>query len=332
MHPKTDLQEFKVGLFVLAVVFISCFLIFFVAVKKELFSSRVPYFLMSTTGENIDPGIPVKLSGIKIGQVSRIELEPSGTARVEIEIRENYREWVTLGTRTSLSREGVIGGTYIKLIPGPRTNDILAVKSRIPLDREGGIEEKMRETLKTAEPVIEDLKVTVANIRTMTDQFVDPQGSIQRLISNADQVSAMLVSNEGLLNYVTRDKRAVEKIESILSRIDTISTNLDQLLARTSVKVDEMVPVIQKETVSILSDIRALVKDFKALRDQLGPAIQNVDQITENIKRATTDLDRVREEGEYTLRMGSELLQRLEHTWPLGEKEEPRKPREHPLP
>ncbi|RLB32310.1 MAG: hypothetical protein DRH20_15000, partial [Deltaproteobacteria bacterium] len=80
MNRRKENLELKVGVFVLLVLASALFLVFYAAVRQDLFSRRVSYLLMCETGEQIQPGIPVKLTGIKIGQVSAVALDPSGKA------------------------------------------------------------------------------------------------------------------------------------------------------------------------------------------------------------------------------------------------------------
>ena len=54
--------------------------------------------------------------------------------------------------------------------------------------------------------------------------------------------------------------------------------------------------------------------------------------ITDDIKKATKDLDRLRSRTEYTLRQGAELIERLERVWPLSGGGAPAPPQNHPLP
>ncbi|MBW1682483.1 MAG: MCE family protein [Deltaproteobacteria bacterium] len=332
MNRRKENLELKVGVFVLLVLASALFLVFYAAVRQDLFSRRVSYLLMCETGEQIQPGIPVKLTGIKIGQVSAVALDPSGKARIEIQILEKYRKWLTRGSRTFLSREGVIGSAFVKLIPGGRGSKLLPEGAKIPLERVGGVEEEVRRILKEAAPVMDDLRVTVANIRKITDQFVDPRGPIQRLLLNTDRISRMLASRDGLLEYVSGDPDAVRSLRRIMERADHIGQSLDRLLENANTKVEEVLPPVQQEIMVVLKEARALVAEFSRVKEQLNPAIENVLKITQNIRDATVDLERIRREGEYTLRLSTELLQRLQSTWPLGPEKETRVPLEHPMP
>lgn len=62
--------EFKVGIYVIVFMAVVLSSVVYIGIKKDLFAKKVIFFVTSNTGEKIERGIPVKLSGFKIGQVT----------------------------------------------------------------------------------------------------------------------------------------------------------------------------------------------------------------------------------------------------------------------
>ena len=102
------------------ILFITGLFIFYIyiTIDKKLFNGNG--FLLNARFENIDGivvGSKVKLSGVNIGSVKSISIDP-----------ENFYALVTMGfdkefnfpddTEASVQLEGLLGGSYISILPG----------------------------------------------------------------------------------------------------------------------------------------------------------------------------------------------------------------------
>ena len=308
--------EVKVGIFIALILALSIFILIYIGYKKEIFSKKISYYVISKTGENIERGIPVRLSGFKIGQVENVFLNNIDYVKVEIRILEKYQKWFRQDSRIILDQEGIIGNSYLKLIPGTEKTAQLPPGAEIFLDKVAGLNEILVE----AQPVINDLKAIVSNVRIITDQFLDKNGSMQRILSNLEQITEKLNKNRGLIYYVTEDQRPVQKLDKILSATDNLMISIDRLLQNATMRVSDLEP-IQDEILGITKDARSFVQELQGIRADISPILENVKDITIEIKRATTDLYRLRQETDYVLRAGSDLLDELGQSWLFRKKE-----------
>jgi ABC-type transporter Mla subunit MlaD len=308
--------EVKVGIFIALILALSIFILIYIGYKKEIFSKKISYYVISKTGENIERGIPVRLSGFKIGQVENVFLNNIDYVKVEIRILEKYQKWFRQDSRIILDQEGIIGNSYLKLIPGTEKTAQLPPGAEIFLDKVAGLNEILVE----AQPVINDLKAIVSNVRIITDQFLDKNGSMQRILSNLEQITEKLNKNRGLIYYVTEDQRPVQKLDKILSATDNLMNSIDRLLQNATMRVSDLEP-IQDEILGITKDARSFVQELQGIRSEISPIIENVKDITVEVKKATTELYRLRQESEYVLRVGSELLEELRQSWLFRKKE-----------
>ena len=308
--------EVKVGIFIALILALSIFILIYIGYKKEIFSKKISYYVISKTGENIERGIPVRLSGFKIGQVENVFLNNIDYVKVEIRILEKYQKWFRQDSRIILDQEGIIGNSYLKLIPGTEKTAQLPPGAEIFLDKVAGLNEILVE----AQPVINDLNAIVSNVRIITDQFLDKNGSMQRILSNLEQITEKLNKNRGLIYYVTEDQRPVQKLDKILSATDNLMSSIDRLLQNATMRVSDLEP-IEDEILGITKDARSFVQELQGIREDIFPILENVKDITIEIKRATTDLYRLRQETDYVLRVGSDLLDELGQSWLFRKKE-----------
>jgi ABC-type transporter Mla subunit MlaD len=309
-------MEFRVGLFLLVVIVALVSLVIYIGIKKDLFAERVTYYVISTTGENIERGIPVRLSGFKIGNVEKVYLDNVGYIKVELEILSRYQKWFRQDSKFILDQEGIIGNPYFKLIPGTDESPLLQEGATLTLSKVAGLSELIQE----AEPVIANLKEIVANIRDITDSFIDKEGHVQSILANAEEITDLILHNRGLLYYLTQDPRPVQKMDAILAKTDHAVLSIDRLLQNATTRVEDLEP-IQDELVLILQEGQSFIKGLESLRQEIDPTLANIEAISGEVKNATTDLVRLRRQSEYTIRLGTELLQRLKDTWPFVRKE-----------
>jgi ABC-type transporter Mla subunit MlaD len=309
-------MEFRVGLFLLVVLVTLVSLVIYIGVKKDLFAERITYYVISKTGENIERGIPVRLSGFKIGNVEKVYLDNVGYIKVELEILARYQKWFRENSKFILGQEGIIGNPYFKLIPGTDDSPLLEEGATMTLSKVAGLNELIQE----AEPVIENLKEIVANIRDITDSFIDKDGHVQSILANGEAITDLILTNRGLLYYLTQDPRPVQRMDAILAKTDHAVLSIDRLLQNATTRVEDLKP-IQDELVLILQEGQEFIKGLETLRQELEPTLNNIEAISTDVKNATTDLVRLRQQGEYTIRLGTELLQRLKETWPFARKE-----------
>jgi ABC-type transporter Mla subunit MlaD len=309
-------MEFRVGLFLLVVIVALVSLVIYIGIKKDLFAERVTYYVISTTGENIERGIPVRLSGFRIGNVEKVNLDNVGYIKVELEILSKYQKWFRQDSKFILDQEGIIGNPYFKLIPGTDESPLLEEGATLTLSKVAGLSELIQE----AEPVIANLKEIVANIRDITESFIDEEGHVQSILANAEEITDLILHNRGLLYYLTQDPRPVQKMDAILAKTDHAVLSIDRLLQNATTRVEDLEP-IQDELVLILQEGQSFIKGLESLRQEIDPTLANIEAISGEVKNATTDLVRLRRQSEYTIRLGTELLQRLKDTWPFVRKE-----------
>lgn len=319
--------ELKVGLFILIMTAIGLIALVYVGVEKNLFAEKIRFYVTSSTGENVERGIPVRLFGFRIGQVTDVSLKRVGSIVIEISVLKKYRQWFTSDAKIILDQEGLIGNSYLKLIPGAEDAPPLSAGASLPLDKVGGTKELIAE----ARPVIEDMKAIVVNIRNITDQFLETNGSMQTILTNLETTTTRINESRGLVHYLTQDPRPVDTFDSILSRTDQALLQADQLLQTANVRIEDLEP-LQDELIAILKEGRMLVKEFQGIRNDLAPILDNVERISSEVKNATAGLRTLRNKSEHTLRLSNELLERLEDRWPFEEDTEPLQKRGHPIP
>lgn len=318
--------ELKVGSFLIGILLLAVAMLVYIGFKKDLFAERAVYYVVSKTGEGIEPGISVKLKGFKIGQVRNVVLEDIDTVRSEVEILKQYMKWFKRNCKISLERP-IIGGAFFKLTPGPQDAPVLSPGTTIALQEAPNMQDELQ---KQAKIMMAEIQQVVKNARIISDRIADEHGAVQTILDNVEAISTRLASNKGLLTYLTEPAPA-RRIDSILANTEKTTAGLSSLVHNADARIVGLEP-IQQEIRNLMIDVRTLVREYHGFRESLDPIILNVDAITGEVRDASQDLSHLRSQGEYSLRLGTQLMQRLKETWPFSRGMDTKEPPMHPMP
>ena len=123
------------------VVFLTLFLVFSVAVTWMVFATlqrnvagpTSSYSAIFSDVSGLAEGDDVRVAGVRVGRVDKIELTPDNQAKVSFQVRSNQ----TLYTNTlaSVTYQNIIGQRYLGLSQGEGDKRKLAVGAQIPESR-----------------------------------------------------------------------------------------------------------------------------------------------------------------------------------------------------
>src|SRR5262245_56422078 len=76
MESRERLREVKVGVFVLGIIMLGVGIVFFLGQKNQLFESQAVLHASFTDVQGLTEGAPVRLAGVKIGNVAKVKFSP----------------------------------------------------------------------------------------------------------------------------------------------------------------------------------------------------------------------------------------------------------------
>lgn len=108
----------RIGMFVVAALAALVAMVWFFGGLPRIYYTPVTrYTVLLNNAAGLGPGAPVRRSGVKIGQVSRVELEDdTDEVRVEIEI---YKPYTIHRNEEPVLRRTVLGDTSLDFVPAP---------------------------------------------------------------------------------------------------------------------------------------------------------------------------------------------------------------------
>lgn len=183
--------------------------------------------------EGLQQGSQVQVAGIKVGRVKEITFDPeTGKALVTMDIRKDYENSITEGSRVMLKTKGLLGERYIVIAPGKPNQRKYKSGEEIKLVSEAPDAEKVIETIGVAS---QDIQVLA---RTAREEFVDQKGAakVTETITDSGQFF------KDMREIVSNNK---QRINDTLKRLDTTSENVEELVARNREKINVTVDKIE---------------------------------------------------------------------------------------
>ena len=284
-------KETKVGL--LAVLsFVILYLGFNFLKGKDFFSPDNQYFVIYKNVEGLTAANQVSLSGMKVGQVKRVELIAGNQVKVTLSIRKDLP--LPNGTKAILSSDGLLGGKLVRLEMGT-SNGFIASGGRLMPTSETGISDLIKEK---ALPLINNLDSLTRSLRVVTKSFEATGSSVNGLINNTDKTVSMLggtmnstiAENRASLAGITANMKAltsnlIETEKSLKPLIGKFSSMADSLNA---LKISQAVATTQKS----LEGLQRIMLGIETGQGSMGKLLKD-DSLYSNINRSLADLDKL---------------------------------------
>jgi phospholipid/cholesterol/gamma-HCH transport system substrate-binding protein len=240
--------DLRVGLFVLAGLFILAIGIFYVTGAGILGPKyRVTTFLPEVDG--LAQGAPVALDGIQIGNVESIRLTPDPADDMHnitlvLRLEKKYQNDVREDSSASLITQGLLGNRYVTISRGRKGNPV-PNKGVVP----GREEAATKQLVERGAELMENLNVLSKELRGITDQISRGSGTIGKLLNDPS-----------LYNHL--DQTAI-KFQSMASSISDGQGTLGKLISNDDLyqKADA--------TLGQINDVVGAVKDQKGTAGKL---------------------------------------------------------------
>ncbi|MBI5810552.1 MAG: MCE family protein [Deltaproteobacteria bacterium] len=278
----TDLRfrnlEMKVGLMALSALAGIILVIVLIGLEKDIFTKKASVRFVAEGGAGFIEGMPVKLSGFKIGRLKTVELTEGANVMATVLINRKYRRWVRDGSKARLSKEGFIGDAFIEITPGNPYGPETADNGMIPFERAGGMEE----IISAARPVLEevkeiihylndpngDIKATLANIRGFSSGLADTRTEMRGALSEAGMAIREVRALAGKISkesgpMLEESQSAIRNIEGLTLRLDPVIGNIEKVSAEAASAANRL-PALAGRLEKTLDNVKGITDILSA--------------------------------------------------------------------
>lgn len=239
---KESLNKGKLGMFVVVGILLFIVVIYVIGINRNLFGSN---FILNSQFKNVNGlkvGSNVRLSGINIGTVSKIEFLSDSLVLVRLLIKDEVQQFIKIDALASIGSDGLVGDKVLIIAPGTNSksivsnNGIIASRSSIEID---DIMESAKKSAKNAEVITKQLanfsfKMNEKNgflSKLLTD--IKFSNSIDKTIQNLELSSNEIAKftpkindSNGLINKLLVDEDFTKKVDITLTNLQKSSSDL----------------------------------------------------------------------------------------------------------
>lgn len=289
---ETQSRHVLVGSFVLAILIAIFIAVLWIAGvepgrKPALFNI---YFTGSVTG--LAEGAPVRYSGVQIGRVQDISLDPANVERVRVRIEVDRPAVIKQDAVASLEVQGITGYAFVQITGGTKDSPVLQAKEgeRYPviqstpsrlekvfqsapelLDRALLIADRLAAVLDDKNR--EALNETLQNIQNATAALGGKGGEINGiLVESAESMRELrktLASinrlSNGLNTSLVAKDGAIDKLNNALASADTTVQKLSDVSTRLDAMVQENRPALREFSQRGLGELSQLITETRQL-------------------------------------------------------------------
>lgn len=255
--------EVKIGIFLVMALLASAVGIYIIGVQSDLFSKKFQLFFTVENGSGFVEGMPVKLSGFRIGRLVKTSLNPDAKVDVEIQIIQRYQQWVRQDSIVRRTKESLVGDDIIEIDAGSSRLPALEDGDSIRYERIMTLEEHAAEIAEELKPVLTQVAEIVAYVN-------DPNGDVKNSLHNFKNLSRQLISTTANLEG---------DIRGILTHLEETFTALDGVLADSRATIQ----TLQGTLVQVDSTVGTLDQRIPSLLTHLENSLAHLEKLSADL-------------------------------------------------
>ncbi len=260
-------------------------LIFLMTGQKALFVREAIIYTYMDDSAALAKGAPVRLNGILIGNVSRVELsgslEPNRIVRVAMSIPRHRLNDIPVDSVAAISAENVLGTKYINIKMGTSPQRIQPGGELRSLDVR-----EFEEVVQASYNVIASLNSILKRVDAIVSQVELGRGTIGKFlvdeelyrrvlatVNDAQKAVAQLSTGRGTLGRLLYDEQLHDRLNASLARLDAILEDVQQGQGTAGKLVRD--PALYNEARATIAEVRRTIEELNAGKGTAGKLLSD---------------------------------------------------------
>jgi len=272
--------ELRVGMFVLAGLFILAVAIFYVTGAGILGPKyRLVTYLPEVEG--LTQGAPVRLDGVEIGNVQSINLTPHPVDRMHsitlvLRVDKKFQNDIRTDSDASLITEGLLGNRYVTISRG-LSGTPLQANGTIP----GKEEAAMKQMVERGADLMQNLGALSEDIRGIVNKVQEGQGTLGKFLNDPalynhvnatvariDSITASIQQGQGSVGKLIASDELYNKVDATVGHVENVVEAVrDQKGTMGKLIYD---PAVYENAKGLVEKGNALLTDVRAGKGTLG--------------------------------------------------------------
>lgn len=317
--------KLRLGLFVAGTLLALSALVVLFGAAPEMFSNKAKYAILFPEAPGIGPGTPIRKSGVRIGEVTAVDLDPD-TGQVRVVIAVNRKFLPRTSEEAHISKGILSGDTSVDFLPKlqsdgqpvPRGDDyppgtafpgvppvtprslLSQASGAIPdakqsIDKVVATFERIEKAVPRAEKALDEISMLAKDARTFIPELKKTTDSIQKFIGGPPPelppgaVGFQPDPPPNSLQALIRDAQAtLAEIRGTVKRVDPELTAAVKAARSALDGANEVLsPENRKEVAALLKNLNALGLNVARLSGGFNKILDEIESTVKNFDRRT---------------------------------------------
>jgi len=299
--------ELRVGIFVLAGLFIAMVAVFYVT-GAGFIGPKYRLITHLPEVEGMKSGAPVDLDGIEIGNVQSVSLTPNPKDRLHsvtlvLRVDKKYQDQIRSDSTASLVTQGLLGDRYVTISRG-LTGSVIPPNGEIP----GEEEKAIKQVVARSADLLQNLSDLTDDVREVVEKVQGGKGTLGKLMNDPSLYNNLNDTTsriDSMVTSVQQGQGTVGKLvnsDELYKKVDAAAAHIENATAAVSDQKGTLGKLIYDP--SAYDDIKgiahngdALLSDVRAGKGTLGKLATddalyaNVRDASANVRDATAKLN-----------------------------------------
>jgi phospholipid/cholesterol/gamma-HCH transport system substrate-binding protein len=283
--PRFRHLERKIGIFSLLALAGIVLVVILIGMQKDLFSAKYTLVFTVDRGTGFNKGMPVKLSGFRVGRIIDMTLNEQAMVDITIEVAKKYRKWIRSDSTIKLVKEGLVGDNIVEIAVGSLDKPELKEGESVIYVKTKGLSE-------VADEIAEKIKPVLIEVRDIIGYINNPNGDLKKTVHNLNVLTRNLETTRNnadtLMTTTTRNLEAISSRTTML--LDTTTRKIDSLdIAKVNATLEKLPPLLEK-TDATMANVTAISGETRKMAENTFPLIPGLIFRTEELLFTTDRL------------------------------------------
>lgn len=342
-------QRIRLGLFVLAALIALGTLVVLFGKRPTLFTDKQQFHVVFDNAPNLQPGTPVRRSGIRIGEVESVDLLETGKVRVVLNVDRRYpprrNEDIVINAAV------LSGDATVDFVTNPKKKDVTAYKPQDtvgdgneihgqgPLDvrsavgRAEDIGATAQDALKSMQAVFDEYKKMRPEISKAVQEYTALSETIRQAVPEIQQTNTAVrdlaratnANIPGLRETKDRADVALKQWNEVGERLNVLMKTNDEKISKS---IDNLNKILE-QTAKVFSEdnqkaVTALIQNLSRMfgpenQRAVSDLLANLNKVMsdENIKNVNATIKNVRDASgrlDELSKNGSDAMKQVKET------------------
>ena len=305
--------QLRVGIMAIVALALLGYLIILLSGTTGLFQGNSNIYTYLGDSGDLAEGAPVRLNGIVVGKVRKIQLsgssDPARVIKVDLEIQDKYLSAIPVDSESQISAGNLLGTKYINITKGKSPQTIKPGGELKSTDVA-----EFQDVVRQSYSAIAALQGILSKVDTLLTQVQSGQGTIGKflvdptlydkavgVVNEGDKLIATLNSNKGTIGKLLNDDAMYTDLRTTVTKFNDLLEGLQQGqgTAGKLLKDPAMYNDVQATVADVrksISQINQLLADLNAGKGTAGKILKSdelANQLHETIARVDTMLDKI---------------------------------------